>query len=207
MRKCVVWLVAIPLMLTGAELAHFLAFRIAYPNALERSLALQQSGHGYFTWLPAVGGIALAVLLSAVFLHGTDARNARRRSTGHTPFMRFAMLPPLAFALQEHLEALVHSGSISGVVIAPTFMIGLLLQLPVALLAYLAARLLLGAAERVGRAFSRRSPAYRSTALCESPSWFALTIWPLRSAVLADGHAGRGPPVAGLRLATSLSSC
>jgi acyl-CoA synthetase (AMP-forming)/AMP-acid ligase II len=206
-RKCIAWLVAIPLMLAGTEVAHFLAFRFVYPNALERSLALQQSGHGYFSWLPAFGGIALAVLLSAVFWHGRNARNAQGRSTGHTPLSRFAILPPLAFALQEHLEALIHTGSISGVVVSPTFMIGLLLQLPVALLSYLVARLLLGAAERVGRALADRPATYPAPPLCESPSWFTLTVWPLRSAVLADGHAGRGPPVAGLRLATSLSCC
>ena len=194
-------------MLAGTEVAHFVAFRVVYPDAWERSQALQQSGHGYFSWLPLLGGIALAVLVSSMFLHGRDARKGENRPISHTSLLRFAALPPLAFALQEHLEALIHSGSISGVVIAPTFMIGLLLQLPFALLAYLVARLLLGAAERVGRAFSESPAPYPAPALCESPSWFALTVWPLRSAVLADGHAGRGPPVAGLRLATSLSLC
>ncbi len=193
-------------MLAGTEVAHFAAYRIVYPNAWERSQALQQSGHSYFSWLPLLGGIALAVLVSSVFLHGRDARSREARLVGHTSLLRFAALPPLAFALQEHLEALVHFGSISGVVAAPTFVIGLLLQLPFALLAYLVARLLATAAERAGRALARR-PAQPAPPLTESPSWFALTAWPLRTAVLADGHAGRGPPVAGLRLAASLSFC
>jgi hypothetical protein len=194
-------------MLAGTEVAHFVAFRVVYPDAWERSQALQQSGHGYFSWLPLLGGIALAVLVSSIVLHGRNARKSQNNSASHTSLLRFAALPPLAFALQEHLEALVHTGSISGVVIAPTFMIGLLLQLPFALLAYLVARLLLGAAERVGRALSDGPAPYPAPSLCESPSWFMLTFWPPRGAVLADGHAGRGPPVAGLRLATSLSCC
>jgi hypothetical protein len=194
-------------MLAGTEVAHFVAFRVVYPNAWERSQALQQSGHGYFSWLPLLGGIALAVLVSSVFLHGRDARNGLNRPISHAALLRFAALPPLAFALQEHLEALIHTGSISGVVIAPTFMIGLLLQLPFALLAYLVARLLLGAAERVGRAFSDRPAPYPTPSLSESLSWFTLTVWPPRGPVLADGHAGRGPPVAGLRPATSFSFC
>jgi len=193
-------------MLAGTEVAHFIAYRIVYPDAWERSQALQQSGHGYFSWLPLAGGILLAVLASSVLLHGREARNRDTRLTGHTSLLRFAALPPLAFALQEHLEALIHSGSISGVVIAPTFMIGLLLQLPFALLAYLVARLLAKVAERAGRALADR-PAYPAPSLSESPSWFTLTVWPLRGPVLADGHAGRGPPVAGPRLATSLSFC
>lgn len=204
-RRIIPWLLSVPLMLAGTEVAHFVAFRIVYPDAWERSQALQQSGHSYFGWLPLLGGIALAVLVSSVFLHGRQARNGQSTQLAQASLLRFAALPPLAFALQEHLEALVHSGSISGVVTAPTFVIGLLLQLPFALLAYLVARVLLGAAERVGRAFAERPASYPAPSLCESPSWFTLTVWPLRSAVLADGHAGRGPPVAGLRLATSLS--
>ncbi len=202
-RRCAAWLVAIPLMLAGTEAAHFFAFRFVYPNAWERSQALQQSGHGYFTLLPLLGGIALAVLVSAVVLHGRDAQGAAVGLTGCTSLTRFAMLPPLAFALQEHLEALIHTGSIAGVVSSPTFTIGLLLQLPFALLTYVVARLLLVAAERVGRALSGGRSRHRARLLGDVRQWSVLPVWPLRSAVLADGHAGRGPPVATRRQATA----
>jgi hypothetical protein len=204
-RRIIPWLLSIPLMLAGTEVAHFASFRIVYPNALERSQALQQSGHSYSSWLPLLGGIALAVLICSVVLHARDARNGLGELVAPTSLGRFAALPPLAFALQEHLEALIHTGSIAGVTIEPTFLIGLLLQLPFALVAYLLARLLSRAAERVGRALSARAPYPAPPS--ESLSWFAVTVWPLRAAVLADGHAGRGPPVARLRLATSRSFC
>jgi hypothetical protein len=204
-RRIIPWLLSVPLMLAGTEVAHVVAYRIVYPDAWERDQALQQSGHDYSSWLPIAGGILLAVLVCSILLHGRDARNLNGKLVGTSSLLRFAALPPLAFALQEHLEALIHSATISGVVVAPTFMIGLLLQLPFGLLAYLIARLLANAAERAGRALAPSAP-YPAPPVSEAPSWSALTIWPLRAAVLADGHAGRGPPLAGLRLAISLSS-
>jgi hypothetical protein len=181
-------------MLAGTELAHWIAFRLVYPDAWARNQALQQSGHGYLEWLPVLGGIGCALLLSAAFLSGRSAWSDRSWTAGAPRLSQFAALPPLAFALQEHLESLIHSGSISGVVIAPTFMIGLALQLPFALLAYGVARLLLGASGRVGRAFSERKPSFRGCRPAAGIPWFALLLFPPRIAALAGGHAERGPP-------------
>ena len=60
-RRSLVWLLSVPLMLGGTEVAHQLAFRLAYPSGWERTQALQESGHGYFSWMPGVGGIAAAL--------------------------------------------------------------------------------------------------------------------------------------------------
>jgi len=194
-RRSLVWLLSVPLMLGGTEAAHQLAFRLAYPGGWERAQALQESGHGYFSWLPVVGGIGAALAFSALVVHGRHAATGGR-PTDAPRLSRFAALPLLAFAVQEHLEQLVHTGTITGVAAQPTFMLGLLLQLPFAAAAYLLARSLLRAARRVGVALTRTKARRRRPLL---PVRFRLApgleVLPLRAAALAGGHAERGPPL------------
>jgi hypothetical protein len=182
-------------MLGGTEVAHWLAFRLVYPEAWERSQALQQSGHGYFSLLPLLAGIGAALLLVALCLHGRDVSVGRRRRIGEVRLSQFAALPPLAFALQEHLERLFANGTVVGVVFEPTFMIGLALQLPFAAVAYLLARLLLRAAGHAGKVLARRgAPRRRAVPSLRRP-WFPLELAAPRLAALAGGHAERGPPL------------
>lgn len=154
MRRRLAWLVAVPSMLAGTEAAHALAYRIVFPQSHVRVAALAVTGHGYLAWLPLV--LALAGAASLVGL-GTAALDAARgRTVGAVPTVAFALLPPLAFALQELLELSLHTGTFAWHAVAePTFLPGLALQLPFALLAYLAARLLLRAAVRLGRLLAR----------------------------------------------------
>ncbi len=182
-------------MLGGTEVAHWLAFRLVYPDAWERSQALQQTGHGYFSLLPVLGGIGAALLVSGLFLHGWDVSVGRGRRVGEVRLSQFAALPPLAFALQEHLERLFENGTVVGVVFEPTFLLGLLLQLPFAVMAYLLARLLLRAAGRVGSVLSCRNGPRRRAAGSLGRPWFPLELSAPRVAALAGGHAERGPPV------------
>src|ERR1700722_16647978 len=130
-RRWLAWLLAVPLMFAGTETAHWLAFRLVCPTPWERAQVLAASGHGYLTYWPIAAGIGGAMTLAAVAL---GARGHARGPGGSSPPPRlvFAPLPPLAFALQEHLESLVHSGSITGVAESPTFIVGLALQLPFA---------------------------------------------------------------------------
>ena len=67
------------------------------------------------------------------------------------------------FAAQEVLELSLRTGTFGWrALLAPTFIPGLALQLPIALAAYVAARLLLRTAERVGRALAPQ-PTLRLT--------------------------------------------
>jgi hypothetical protein len=186
-------------MLGGTEVAHWLAFRLVYPDSYARSQALQQTGHGYFAWLPLVGGIGCALLVSALVsalvLQGRSASGLGGGSVAPASFSRFALLPPLAFVLQEHLERLFSSGTVVGVVFEPTFMLGLALTLPFALVGYAVARLLLGVAERLGRALGR-SGALRVPRLSLSVERILLDFsFVPRVPALAAGHAERGPPL------------
>ena len=157
MRRSAAWLAAAPLMLGGSQLAHAVAYRIAYPQAHARVLHMLATGHSYFTRLPLLLAAAGACVLVSFVVTAADA--ARGRAARPLPAWAFALLPPLAFALQETLELSLHTGTLAWrAILAPTFAPGLLLQLPCALLMYFVARALLRAAERVGLALRR--PAF-----------------------------------------------
>ena len=161
MRRRLAWLVTLPLLLASSQLAHVLAYRVVYPEAHVRAAALLRTGHGYLSTLPLVLGIAGAVALLALAAAVLDA--ARGRPVRDLPAWAFALLPPLAFVLQELLELSLHTGTFAWhAVLAPTFVPGLLLQLPFAVLAYVVARVLLRAAARIGRALAGAVPAPRA---------------------------------------------
>ncbi|MFL5911819.1 MAG: hypothetical protein ACJ768_14750 [Gaiellaceae bacterium] len=187
MRRGAAWLTAVPLMLGGSQLAHALAYRLAYPQAHVRVLHMLATGHSYFTRVPLVLAAAGACLLVSLAVTACDA--ARGRPARALPAWAFALLPPLAFALQELLELSLHTGTFAWhVVLAPTFAPGLLLQLPFALLMYLVARLLLRAAERIGRALQQPSPRERS-----APAYAAAPVAPAVR-LLAGRRLARAPP-------------
>jgi hypothetical protein len=178
-------------MLAGTQLAHALGYWLVTPDAHARREDLTGSGHGYLAYAPA----ALA-LLSALALAGLAARllEARRGLSGsRLAAAPFALLPPLSFALQEHLERLAHTGALPfATSLAPTFLVGLALQIPFALVAYVFARALLAVAEALGCALAERRPPRPGR-----PRGFrAAPVGPdlRRIPVLALGHAERGPP-------------
>lgn len=137
-------------MLVGVEAAHALAYRVVFPEASLRGAVLAATGHAYVAWLPLVlalgGAVAIVGLVAAV---ADVVRGGTVRELGAGAF---AALPPLAFALQELLELSLHTGHIAWhAFAAPTFLPGLALQLPFALLAFVVTRLLLRVAAKVGR--------------------------------------------------------
>jgi len=78
--------------------------------------------------------------------------------------------------------------------LAPTFLPGLVLQLPFAALAYGAARLLLGTAERVGRALARSEPP-RLRPVMGPLAVPVAALLPARPPLISRGLAKRGPPL------------
>ena len=187
MRRGLAWALTLPFVLLGTQAAHALAYELVFPQAHMR--VLLATGHGYLTYLPLVLGLAGAVALAALCVAAVDA--ARGRPARKLPAWAFALLPPAMFVAQEVLELSFRTGTFGWhALLAPTFIPGLALQLPIALAAYIAARLLLRTAERVGGALSRTRTIRLASDLVLSPA--AATLRP--RAVVA-GCSSRGPPV------------
>jgi hypothetical protein len=191
MRRGLTWFVAVPLLLASSQAAHFFAYRIAYPGTPLRARMLLSTGHGYIDRLPVVLGVAGAIALVALLVAAIDA--SRGHSARALPPWAFGLLAPAAFVIQEYLERSLHSGTFAWhTAAAPTFVPGLLAQVPLALLAWLAARLLLRAAVCAGRSLASQPPR-------RAPEPVVLVV-PLppampRARVLARRLAERGPPL------------
>jgi hypothetical protein len=191
MRRVLTWLVAVPLIVAGSQAAHALTYRLVYPGTPFRARALLATGHGYLDRLPLLLGVGLAIAFVALLAAALDA--SRGHGARELPAWAFGALAPLAFASQEVLELSLHTGTFAWhAAAAPTFVPGVLLQLPFALLAWLAARVLLRAASRAGRAFAARPPAGALVSLV-STAPVAATL--PRAGVLAYRLAKRGPPL------------
>jgi hypothetical protein len=194
LRPALAWLVALPLIALGTQAAHALDYRLVLPGA-ERARILEATGHDYFSGAPQFLAICLTVLLVALTLHVAGRRSAKLNGM---PAWPFAALPPLAFALQEHLERLMHTGDVPwGAGLEPTFLPGFLLQLPFALLAFAVARALLGAATLLARLLQRAAAARPRRARARAWRPDALVVV-RRRVPLACGCSLRGPPMRSL---------
>lgn len=192
MRRLGAWIVALPVMVAGTEIAHALAYRIVYPEAGVRWRVLAASGHGYMARAPLVLGLGFALVAVGLVSLLVDA--ARRRPTTEIAPWAFALLPLLSFTAQEFLERWAALGSVPWwMVEQPTFRVGLLLQLPFAALAFLVARLLLRTARSAVAAF-----AAAPRVVLVAPAASALrpvAAATVRRRVPALGFGVRGPPV------------
>ena len=191
-RRLTAWAVTVPLAVLGTQAAHLLAYRLVTPDADARAHALAVTGHSYLEYLPlalAVATVLVAIALVSelgLIVSASDARRTQPRLAG------FAALAPAIFACQEHFERLAHDGTFPwGAAAEPSFFVGLLLQVPFALVAYGIARLLLGAARALGGLVAARRPRWAVRLAVPRLRLPALTI---RIPALARGYGERGPP-------------
>jgi hypothetical protein len=153
-KRRLAWGLTLPLAFAGSETAHALAYAIVYPQASLRASVMLHTGHSYLAYLPIALALAGAAVAASVVVAAVDA--ARLRPARRAPAWGFALVAPTTFVLQELLELSLHTGTFGWhAALAPTFLPGLLLQLPFAAAAYVAARLLLRAARRIGGALAR----------------------------------------------------
>ena len=86
--------------------------------------------------LPVVTAIAVAMIVLAVALRVVGWWSVPRDA--RVVAAPFACVPPLAFVLLELLEGLLHRGLVPiDEALEPTFLLGLALQMPFAVVAYL----------------------------------------------------------------------
>jgi hypothetical protein len=195
MRRHLAWPLAAPLSVLGVLCAHWLSYRLVVPDSHARAHVLAATGHGYMSYAPLVVGVSLALIVlgfgSAIVreLRGCEPRPG-------APAWLVGLLPPLAFVLQELLERYAQHGWVEwSVVLEPTFVLGLGLQLPFALVAALLTVALSRAARAVA-AILAQLPAHRR----RHARSFGAPVHPdlPRLAMLALGYAGRAPPRRGV---------
>lgn len=184
-RRRAAWILTVPLSVVGSQLAHEAAYRLVYPKDGTRAGALAETGHAYFAYLPLVFALGTVIaLLGLVELVRDPVRASRPR------LWMFAAIAPAVFVVQEHLErALAGDGFPWAAATDKTFLAGLALQLPVAALAWLVARLLVRIAVAVLGGIPRARG--RRTSSCPWPGHLTLALLPV---LLASGHGSRGPP-------------
>jgi hypothetical protein len=163
-----VWLAATPFLAAGVLVAHVCAYRVTgTPTG---------PAHAYLGHAPQV----LAVL--AVVAAALAAFTSRRRQPA---LWAFPLAGLGAFALQEHVEGLAHTGELPLVVTSPAFAVGLLLQFPFGLAAWLLARMLLSSLDETERRRPRLPRPLLVVVLPALPDVRTVPIGPL---------PGRGPP-------------
>ncbi len=135
----------------------------------------------------------MAAVAAALLFRVVEVRRDADAPALRVPAVPFALLPVATFVVQENVERLAHGGSALGALPEPTFRVGVLLQLPVAFLAYLLTRLLLRVAERVGSALRRLERRPRRPSATRVPRSVRIEL-ARRPGVLAVGRAGRAPP-------------
>lgn len=170
-RRVVAWFLVTPVAAAGILAGHALAYRLTGTGA--------GSVHAYLAHAPQV-----AAILATVGLLGLAVQ---QRSPGRRSLGAFALVAPLGFACQEHVERLVHTGELPWLLTTPAFLVGLVVQVPIALACVALARRVAGALPRDGR----RRPALIGEA------WLPLTARPATRprVVRAVRASGRSPPI------------
>jgi hypothetical protein len=181
------WLLVLPMTASSLTVGHWLAYRLVVPDGHQREAALAQTGHAYLAYAPLV--LALCFSLGAISLLRRAVAGYRGHGQAPSLAASLALLPPLAFLVQEQLERLVHS---SQPALTPPILVGVLLQIPIAIVAVYIARSLESLATRLGAAVATAPPPrLRISPLLPAPAPAAA---PRRVAGLALGYAERGPP-------------
>lgn len=193
MRRGLTWVLVLPAIAVGSQVAHAVAYWWAYPQASLRFTELADSGHGYLTYAPAALAFLAAVQVVSFAVVVLD--RLRGHPARSLPAWSFLLVPELGFVLQEHLERFIVAGTFPWwTALEPSFWRGLVLQVPLGLAAYLAARILLRTAERVADAVgarrSRPIPLHAPVALLRPANVFLP-----RPAPLACLAADRAPPL------------
>jgi hypothetical protein len=187
-RRTVVWLLTIPLAIVGSQAAHALGYRLGANGDAGHELA--SSGHGYLAYAPlalAVCAALVALALARDLVEAVGGRHGVARLSG----LAFAVLAPAIFVAQEHFERLAHDGAFPAtLVLQKTFLLGLALQIPFTLAAYVLARLLL----RATRVVARLLATPRVARLRTRSRWGALDVSAPVAETFLRALGARGPP-------------
>lgn len=181
----------LPLAVAAAFVPHVLAYQLVYRDSAVRREVYLSTGHAYFRYLPAV--LVVVVGLS-IFAWLSVALRRSERVGGRLPRVPFALLPPLLFFGQETTESVFRNGAFSfDTYTEKTFLVGIALQIPFGIGAYLLARSLAVLAEELQEIVaSVVRPTFVRLVEGSIPTPRAVAV--ARVMPLASRCAGRAPP-------------
>jgi hypothetical protein len=197
-RRSAPCVIAIPLAVASWLGAHCLSYWLVAPGAEGHMGMHAEHGHAWLGYTPSLAIWGLALMIAGLVLCVGEGLRGRRLSG--PPVRLFALLPPVGFVIQEHVERLIGTGTVPTDLLAePTFLVGLALQLPFALAALLLTRALYAIAFGLGRTIARElgvgRPVRQRPAMQNPPASVTL----VGPSVLALGHGQRAPPATACR--------
>src|ERR671911_1124113 len=158
-QRKAIWLITLPVAAASWLAAHCLAYVLVPPAASGAMNDHMGASHDWLASMPVLIAAGITVLAAGVVLCVGDGL---RGGPSRTPAPVLAILPPVGFVVQEHLEHMLASGSSPfEVALQPTFLTGLALQLPFAVGTLLLAGGLCVLGHRFGRLLARAVPAAR----------------------------------------------
>jgi hypothetical protein len=192
-RRRVVWVLSLPLAAGGWLAAHFLAYLLVAPEAGHGTQLLSEAGHGYLRVSPLLAACAITLVVAGLAL---AIREGMRDggAPARVPVWPIALVPPLGFAFQEHLERIIELNAFPfGAALEPTFIVGMAIQVPFAVGAVLLARAVLALGHALGRRLARKT----QPPTCVAPPPLPAPPDPelARPSILATGHGERAPPL------------
>jgi hypothetical protein len=180
-RRSGVLLVATVLVMVAASVVTHLAAGPEADGAVGAE-AGEAAGHGAVLVPPLLGPLGALFLLGFVWL-------VRRRAPSPVWFL---LMPPVAFAIQELAERLLHAESLPLVGSEPSLLATLLVQVPFVVIAFVLAHLLHAAIQRVVELL--RVPVTVPSFRPAVSTWAMPRLGLPDSRTLAGAHSGRGPP-------------
>jgi hypothetical protein len=144
----------------GAAVGHSIAYLMVAPQGRTRAALLAGTGHGYWSTVVAAEIVlGLLVVVSTIVRRFGDGLRRAPRAPGEEPWAwlvaRLGLLQTTIFIVQEVLERTVSGNPVSLVVSDRLLVVGVLVQLLVAVVVATVLVWLGRAAEAVGRAFAR----------------------------------------------------
>jgi hypothetical protein len=174
----------------GLVLGHALAYLIAIPDPHQRAFALQRTGHAY---LPALDQAAMMLAIAGVAAIVVRAFS-RTREAGSERFVRVAALLAVvqtsAFACQEVLERLVSGAPLGELAHDQILVIGVLVQVLVAIVAAAVLWLLARTSSRLAATSVVRVRPPRDRSVLAPP----ITAGRPRALLFATAGSIRAPP-------------
>jgi hypothetical protein len=176
-RKRALLTLSLPLAALGCLAGHAAGYTLVGTSRQDAHI------HSYLSLAPQFVAICLAFVAVATALRFSG------RLAGRPSAWPFALLPPFAFCAQELIERLV-AGLPAHAVLEPAVLVGLAAQLPIAFVAYFAARALLRVTDAASRSLHPRVFVSFAPTVLPKPRFCLALV----GTSLGFDRPGRGPP-------------